>query len=347
MANFNVLFQINHKNYPYRFDRTRLNLGAKIFVELDNEDNPKDFYSDFRASCIPYWVMWITQSGWQVILQNKYDLDTSLQSRIVKAVETYLDQETVVHGLSIVLEHIRPDHMFKNSEFDNSELAVIYTVVERLDLCSKLTDTATAKQLWYHYRPLMVYLLLTCFDRLGQPADWMDFGGWLRNGDKQHERMQVILEKAENYDEIATAFYDTYNKIYGVRNSFYRFLHQVLPQELREELLGSIRIDITDLPPNSGKIRTENENAKEKFLFQLRNDYTHKAQFIPGLTNDLWPEEARAKAQDAWEVSQQFIEQSSWKCVYIRNWPEILEKVVKVGLAMYIQKIITSAQSRT
>jgi hypothetical protein len=155
--------------------------------------------------------------------------------------------------------------------------------------------------------------------------------------------MQFALEKAENNTEIAIAFHDTYNKIYGVRSSFYRFIHDVIPHELREELLDSIRIDITDLPPNSGDIRTESEYAKEMFLFQLRNDYTLKAQFIPGVTNELWPEEARATRQNVWEVSQQFIEQSGWKCIYVKNWPEILEKVARAGLAAYLQKIITSA----
>ncbi len=231
-----------------------------------------------------------------------------------------------------------PNSMFKTSELNNSRLAVISAVIDRLDLCSKLSETATAKQLFHHYTPLVVYLLLTCFDRLGQPSDWMDFGSWLRSSDKKKEREQVTSEGLKDASEIAVAFYNTYNRIYGVSSSFYRFLHEVIPGQSRQELLGSIRIEIVDNPPNIGNNRQADDDAKEKYLFKLRNDYTHKAQFVPGTTKAIWPDGTFA---NNWIGVQQNIGQSSWSTLFVRNLPETIERVVRVGLAKYLEKIVS------
>jgi len=138
--------------------------------------------------------------------------------------------------------------------------------------------------------------------------------------------------------EIAVAFYDTYNKIYGVSSSFYRFLHEIIPENIHQELLESIWIEIVDNPPDIVNNRQADDITKEKFLYKLRNDYTHKAQFVPGTTKAIWPDDAFNK--NIWMGVQQTIEQSSWNTLFVRNWPETIEKVVRVGLAIYIERII-------
>ena len=325
------------------FDRAQLKLGTTIYVEFDGSGTPKDFYIHSRPSTIAYYIMWIAPSQWHVVLQDKFRPDPSFEERVFASINGYLEKETIARALAIAASDIRPEQMFKTSELNRSRLAVISAVIDRLDLCSKLSEAETAKQLFHHYTPLVVYLLLTCFDRLGQPSNWMDFGSWLRSDDKQEEREQVILDNLNNPPEIAATFYNMYNGIYGVSNSFYRFLHKILPSQTRQELLGTIRIEIVDNPPNIGNNRQADNKAKEKYLFQLRNDYTHKAQFVPGTTKAIWPDGTFDK--DSWIGVHQTIGHSSWNTLFIRNWPETIERVVRVGLAKYIEVIASKQKS--
>lgn len=334
-----VIFQLQGNNCPYSFDRSRLKLGATVYVEFDDSGSPKDFYSNPTLSSTPYFVMWIAPSNWSVVLQDKFIIEDSFQERVFKAINGLLDKETITSALNIAAQDIRPEQMYKTSELNNSKVGVVSTVIDRLNLYSILSEAATAKQLFHHYTPLVVYLLLTCFDRLGQPADWVDFGSWLKSHDKKKEREQVVLTDIEGSSEIAVAFYDTYNRIYGVTNSFYRFLHEIIPAPIYQELLDSMSIEIVDNPPNISNSRQADNAAKEKFLFKLRNDYTHKAQFIPGTTKAIWPDGTFANG--SWMMTQQTIEQSSWNTLFVRNWPETIEKVVRVGLAVYIERIIS------
>jgi len=191
-----VIFQLHNHNYQYSFDRSQLKLGATVHVEFDSSGKPRDFYSTSTSSSIPYYIMWIAPSEWYVVLQDRYYIENSFQDRVIKAVNGYLDKETVVRALAITAQDIRPEQMYKTSELNNSKLAVISTVIDRLDLCSILSEAAVAKQLFHHYTPLVVYLLLTCFDRLGQPSDWMDFGSWLQSNKKKEEREQVEFKES-------------------------------------------------------------------------------------------------------------------------------------------------------
>lgn len=331
-----VIFQLHSNNYPYSFDRSYLKLGAAVYIEFDNSGIPKGFYSRPKSSSTPYYVTWIAPSNWSVVLDDKFRIDDSFQEQVFKAINGILDKETIVNALNIATQDIRPEQMYKTSELNNSRLAVISTVINRLDLCSLLSEASTAKQLFHHYTPLVVYLLLTCFDRLGQPSDWMDFGSWLRSNEKKKERDQVSSKETGNPSEIAIAYYDTYNKIYGVSSSFYRFLHEIIPEDIQQELLGSIWIEIVDNPPNIGNNRQADNITKERFLFKLRNDFTHKAQFVPGTAKEIYP----GIDGNSWVGVQQIIEQSSWSTLFVRNWPETIEKVVRVGLASFLEKII-------
>jgi len=100
----------------------------------------------------------------------------------------------------------------------------------------------------------------------------------------------------------------------------------ILPGEIRRQLLDSIDRTILDNPPNGGS-RQATDEEKEKYLFERRNDYTHRANFRPpagewlagGVTNIVQEHHA-----DFWISTQ------------THGWlPGILEKTVQVGLACY------------
>jgi hypothetical protein len=81
-----------------------------------------------------------------------------------------------------------------------------------------------------------------------------------------------------DYFQTTITLYKFYNDRYGVRSSFFRFLHEVLPKDQRDILLSSIEIKSLENPPYIGENTSSDEAEKEKYLFKLRNDYTHKAQ---------------------------------------------------------------------
>lgn len=143
--------------------------------------------------------------------------------------------------------------------------------------------------LYRNYYGLKVYLLLTCFDILGQPEEWLDFSSWLNC-----KKPNIIKErdfifnntKLENQVQYINEIQKQYNKRYGVKNSFYSFVNEVLSNENRLKLFDSISNmeivselkvyeDGSHSPPSGKGIEINNE-LKLKFLFQLRNSFTHK-----------------------------------------------------------------------
>jgi hypothetical protein len=339
MGDSEVIFGVMGKRYPSQYDRSTLRLGALVFVEFDSIGNPIRFSHLPSQTSKRYAVTWIGPSDWYVTLRDEFEVSPTLVENTIKIVGDLLDRETVAIAIGKAASEIRPQYMFKTSELDRSRLSVISTVVERLELCSRLGDPAVAEQLFTHYRPLVVYLLLTCFDRLGQPADWIDFGAWLRATDKAEERMRVapILNQLDEPAGIASRMYDSYNQRYGVHHSFFRFLRAVIPPDSRRELLDGIAMYHFGLPPDIGHGSRASDEEKEKFLFRLRNEYTHKARYVPGVTKSIWP--SGAFDADGWEHFQQIFEKNDWTDIAVRNWPEAIEKTVRVGLAEYLEGI--------
>jgi hypothetical protein len=173
--------------------------------------------------------------------------------------------------------------------------------------------------------PLVSYLYLTCFDRLGQPAEWMDFGAWLESSKCENEREIVLKEAsaAESLNESIRTAYRRYCAIYGMKSSFFRFLREILSSEIRKELLSSIEIDIM----TGSAARTATDEEKERYLFKRRNDYTHKSGFTP--PPGEWFGGGVASPVQEFHATY-------WTSTRTLNWPDILEKAVRVGLARYL-----------
>ena len=69
--------------------------------------------------------------------------------------------------------------------------------------------------------------------------------------------------------------YNEYHSLYGVKNSFFRFLREVIPENIRNSLLNSILVEKWT---NENKQILEfevDELCKEKWLYNTRNNYTH------------------------------------------------------------------------
>jgi hypothetical protein len=136
---------------------------------------------------------------------------------------------------------------------------------------------------------LVTYLLLTCFDQLGQPAPgWLDFASWL-NASSTKEEVETVIGKIYNPDDAPISLLEgtktinkEYSKIYGVKSSFFYFIDSLLPEKAKRNLLDSIQIDRlmnNGDEPNDQSL-SESDTFKKKWLFKTRNDYTHSLETV-------------------------------------------------------------------
>lgn len=208
---------------------------------------------------------------------------------------------------------------------------------------------------WTHpykdYDALRVYLALTCFDILGQPNDWIDFNSWLRSKKLSKERNAIITKNySENYSEFILAVNNDYNKIYGVKNSFYKFIREILSEDNRQKLLDSIRTSKQITPriikPTGTTIGTVREiklpvEIKEKFLFEIRNSFTHKGISIGNPAGGIfdvekpifWPNDSTPK----WGFSGIHKKTINGDIISfsVKKWPFVLIEIIEDTINSY------------
>lgn len=148
----------------------------------------------------------------------------------------------------------------------------------------------------YHPRhereALVIYLLLTCFDKLGQDRRFLSLDNWLCSKKQNHvaERDSCILSLPTQATplEAARALSSEYRKLYGVRNAFYAGIYS-LSEEDMHRLLRSIQVSISPdhgrHGPNvsTGSFPLEETDPRKqimrfRFLYQKRNRFTHRLE---------------------------------------------------------------------
>ncbi len=114
---------------------------------------------------------------------------------------------------------------------------------------------------------------------MGQPSEFKDFQSWLKSDSTKKERETVIgqLDSVYPLIEQIQEVHAYYLEKYGVKNSFYKFVNEVLPKSARDELLSSIMIRKIDSEANRVTEEINDKAQKLKFLFDTRNSYTHHA----------------------------------------------------------------------
>lgn len=198
---------------------------------------------------------------------------------------------------------------------------------------------------WRYFDALMYYLLLTCFDLLGQPSEWVSFSEWLVSSKKAAEREVVVrsLRDSLNPTEIARHFNSAYQEIYGVRNSFNAFVLKLLTDEERAELYfniqivrGRIECDPNTSYPALGYI--ENEKKKLDFLYDLRNKFTHSAVIMGSANAGVFREAYEPLTIDG-VPKKGYVEihreakNGEWLIYQVRDWPFVLKRLVVAVLA--------------
>lgn len=179
-------------------------------------------------------------------------------------------------------------------------------VLERLKLAQEILEDSdrlpgndaydyNQEDWWLHPRhtreALTIYLLLTCFDLLGQPDEFTTFDSWLKSNKTQHknERDEVLLEITGNEDAItiATKLTEKHNSIYGTKRAFFRGI-ELVPETTRDKLLKTISIvtkpDYGQTPENVMtpsfplEDNADLEKRKKNYLFEYRNKFTHSLE---------------------------------------------------------------------
>ncbi|MDO8454662.1 MAG: hypothetical protein Q7S59_08845 [Sulfurimonas sp.] len=177
-------------------------------------------------------------------------------------------------------------------------------VVARLRLAQQLLEESDqlkgmdgysfeSEKWWFHPRhereALVAYLLLTCFDRLGQHGRYISFTDWLnsKKGIYISERTNALSSLPSDVGsiEFASGLFEQYQDLYGVKNSFYQGIIG-LPEDVKERFLKSVNLTFN---PEYGMYGSNvstpsvplNDEKKEldlklKYLYSKRNRFTHK-----------------------------------------------------------------------
>ncbi len=139
---------------------------------------------------------------------------------------------------------------------------------------------------------LVVYLLLTCFDLLGQPAERRTFNEWLTSPKAEHreQRDTVIshLSGSESPVEVSLLLSKAYDLYFGVKNSFYKGVLG-LPRASKDLLLSSIYLfEVKNWKQKSAntsvgaapleKSADDMEKLRLTYLYQKRNRFTHSLE---------------------------------------------------------------------
>lgn len=193
---------------------------------------------------------------------------------------------------------------------------------------------------WIYFDALMYYLLLTCFDLLGQPSEYRTFSEWLEARKTESEREAALRRLPVDADAVAIAKHlnSEYQQLYGVKNSFHRFVLHVLNEDERAELYASI--DITrarkggnpnTLYPALGTIDSEKE--KLSFLFSLRNKFTHSAIAMgspaAGIFKDPYaPVFINGVPMMGYSIIHQEDKGDEYWQYGVRDWPRLLQRLI-------------------
>lgn len=194
------------------------------------------------------------------------------------------------------------------NQFIHRRLQLAQSILEESDLLEGYSGYPDDEERWWlhprHEREaLVVYLLLTCFDKLGQPKRFLKLSEWLDSNKDRYksERDEVLktLPNSSTHIEAARALAEKHDSIYGVKNSFFRGIEK-LSEENKHTLLSSI--DVVFEPEYDAEdtktIRTsqplsyyglEYEEYREKldFLYRKRNRFTHNLKQCDCLSSPL------------------------------------------------------------
>lgn len=192
---------------------------------------------------------------------------------------------------------------------------------------------------WMYFDGLRNYLLLTCFDLLGQPDDFMDFDSWITSSKTATAREKVFEKIAHsgNLTETIKNVYKEYKLSYGTKHSFFKFLNEVLTEEMRVELADDIWIRKYNKLTNNRIGSIEGNENKFKGLYNIRNSFTHSGINTGSIGAGVFPNFAGEQIIDGipkkgYAPVSYIFKNDTYMVTYVRDWPDVLIRAVEYGV---------------
>jgi hypothetical protein len=197
---------------------------------------------------------------------------------------------------------------------------------------------------WRYVDALRNYLLLTCFDVLGQTREWIAFDGWLKAKKCREERATAVEQLTDTTDPVAvaSALHEKYMELYGVKLSFYNFIHTVISSDARTMLYQSIRVPTTIGSTQTINLNQGYDTARDELLFRIRNRYTHQAQSFGNSAGGVFDPSEKHYDSDGrevkgWDLVESDFSEENQTNLFVRDWPNVLISVVRTGLETFKQ----------
>lgn len=228
---------------------------------------------------------------------------------------------------------------FKANHWENATHRKLLQVFERIKftsfLDSQITDDFRTR---LYYPQIRTYLILTCFDQLGQPDEWRFFPDWMKSKKKRQEREDIIANLTyESLEDFTMKIYRKYNEKYGVKRAFTKFIKNVIDEPTRVQLLESMKISIRQEPDLQEVAQTKEEmtDLKIKYLYKIRNDFTHNTYSKERITN------LNTTLIEPWQHRETFFKGSNsiigYHIATVRQFHELLKITVFNGIANRIK----------
>jgi hypothetical protein len=196
----------------------------------------------------------------------------------------------------------------------------------------------------YQIPPLSEYLLLTCFDQLGQPNEWMAFDNWIKSKKKAKEREQV-LSNIQSNDKIQVAhdLFKGYQELYSVKNSFFRFFSHYLIEPHYSHFFNQLRIEEYLNYPDNLRTTLADSKTKKRYLFGIRNNFTHSIKS----TGPYILLFSHHKDKDGWYEKQMVYGKPITQRISVTdNYYLELENAVKAGMWQLLQKYVKEIEEK-
>ena len=240
------------------------------------------------------------------------------------------------------------EERLKSNYFKKSCLHKVFKVHERIKLVRHFEDQLNGGMDFlprFMYPGLKTYLLLTCFDQLGQDdKGWRFFPNWLDSKKHRNERNEILSDSKLD-EEIVNAngdanpryikaVYNKYYEIYGVKNSFMNFLRYLLPEAQRSKLLDKILIEFYSVSEERLDFDMYGtELDKEKWLYQTRNNYTHNL-----LTVEKHFKSGYLDVDDDWIIWEEIHSENEAQRILARDsFKDEIEKSILIGIVQTIK----------
>lgn len=163
-------------NFYCECDKDEFVIGDVLYLKLDSDSKPVFCSTKESPNSIPYCVKGVAINAkppYTLLINLDYFIQGRLKyySKHLGDRVTYRDLERVVDRVNKTIEI---DKLYVTETFRNTFLYKIDSVLRRVDHCRDLISND--KFISHRNKPLIIYLLLTCFDNLGQPDNWISFG---------------------------------------------------------------------------------------------------------------------------------------------------------------------------